>query len=88
MKFIDETGPAGVDGERRASIKRLLMGAAFAAPLVASYGLSGMSKANAAPMSSNQPPPVPTVTDTVAVGLGVALAGLGAAAVMGRKSKV
>jgi hypothetical protein len=49
---------AGLDPSRRTFIKRVAIGAAFAAPIVSSFSMSGLNTAGAAALASNQSPPV------------------------------
>jgi hypothetical protein len=61
--------------ERRAALKRLLHGAAYVVPLVASFALSGISPLDVAHATGNQPPEaVPTLGEWAVPVLGVALA--------------
>jgi len=63
-----------VDLERRTALRRLLHGAAYAVPVVASFALSGISPLDVAHASGNQPAPVPTLGEWAVPVLGVALA--------------
>ena len=69
-----------VDLERRSALKRLLHGAAYVVPVVASFTLSGISPLDVAHAEGNQP--VPTLGEWAVPVLGVALA---TAAVTGLK---
>ena len=52
-KRLDEE-LAGLEPSRRAFIKRVAIGAAFAAPIVSSFSMSGLNTAGAAALASNQ----------------------------------
>jgi hypothetical protein len=74
-----------IDQSRRAALSKLVAGAAFAVPVVASFAMAGLTPAEAAPVNSNVTA-VPTVSEWALPLIGV---GLGAAAlvVMDNKRK-
>jgi hypothetical protein len=72
-----------VDAARRAALKKLIIGAAYTVPVVASFAMSGLSTvAMAQPNQSNQPVPAPTLSEWAVPVFGAAL---GAAALAGLK---
>lgn len=76
-KETDEKVLNGVQADRRGFVKRLLVGAAFAVPVMATFSIDGLTVKSAQAQGINNPPAAPEpstllLMGTGAVGLGIA----------------
>lgn len=77
---VNEKVLNGVPAERRSFVKRILVGAAFAAPVLASFSIDALTVRSAQAQGPNTPPPSPAPEPSTLILLGTGAVGLGVAA--------